>query len=68
MLSLEDEALDAVLEIDDEDITKENGVDAIIERLNKLFKKDSTITKYQTLGAFETFRRPANMSIQAFLN
>ena len=32
-LSLEDEALDAVLEIDNEDIAKENGVDAITERL-----------------------------------
>ena len=68
MLSLEDEALDPVLEIDDEDIAKENGVDAIIERLNGLIKKDSTITKYQALEAFETFRRPASMSIQAFLN
>ena len=68
VLSLEDEALDAVLETDDEDIAKENGVDAIIERLSKLLKKDSTITKYQALEAFETFRRPASMSIQAFLN
>ena len=68
VLSLEDEALDAVLEIDDEDIAKENDVDAIIERLNRLFKKDSTITKYQALEAFETFERPAGMSIQAFLN
>ena len=32
MLSLEDEELDAVLEIDDEDIAKENGVDVITER------------------------------------
>ena len=31
MLSLEDEAPDTVLEIDDEDIAKEDGVDAIIE-------------------------------------
>ena len=46
---------------------KENDVDAITERLNRLFKKDSTITKYQALEAFETFSRPANMSIQAFL-
>ena len=68
VLSLEDEALDAALEIDDEDIAKENGVGAITERLNMLFKKDSTITKYQALEAFETFRRPASMSIQAFLN
>ena len=66
VLSLEDEALDAVLEIDDEEIAKEDGVDAIIERLNRLFKKDSTITKYQALEAFETFRRPSNMSIQSF--
>ena len=32
VLSLEDEALDALLGIDDEDIAEENGVDAIIER------------------------------------
>ena len=32
MLSLEDEELDAVLEIDDEDIAKENDVDVITER------------------------------------
>ena len=68
MLSPENEALDAVIVIDDEDIAKENVVDAIIERLNRLFKKDSTITKYHALEAFETFRRPASTSIQAFLN
>ena len=62
-LSLEDEALDAVLEIDNEDIAKENGVDAITERLNRLFKKDSTITKYQALEPFEAFRRPASIKL-----
>ena len=61
MLSLEDEALDAVLVTDDEDIAKEKEVDAIIEHLNRLFKKDSTITRYQALEAFETFRRPASI-------
>ena len=45
MLSLEDEALEAVLEIDNEDIAKGNGVDAIIECLNRLFKKESPNTK-----------------------
>ena len=63
VLPLEDEASDAVLEIDDAEIAKDDGVDAIINRLNRLFKKDSTITKYQTVEAFETFRRPSNMSI-----
>ena len=62
-LSLEDEALDAVLEIDNEDIAKENGVDAITERLNRLFKKDPTITKYQALEPFEAFRRPASIKL-----
>ena len=41
VLSLEDEALDAALEIDDEDVAKENVVDAILERLNRLFKLSS---------------------------
>ena len=67
-LSLADEALDAVLDTDDEDIAKENGVDAIIEPLNRLFKEDSAITKYKAIEAFEPFGRPASMSIQAFLN
>ena len=48
-------------------MAKENDVDAIIESLNRLFKKDSTITKYQALEGFETFRRAASMSFQAFL-
>ena len=68
VLSLEDEALDAVLEIDESDISKENGIDFIIECLNRLFKKDSTVIKYQTLEAFMTFKRPSNMPIQAYLN
>ena len=46
MLSLEDETSDAALEIDEFDISKENGVDFIIECLNRLLKKDSTVTKY----------------------
>ena len=46
VLSLEDKTLGAVLEIDELDISKENGVDFIIECLNRLLKKDSTVTKY----------------------
>ena len=68
VLSLEDEALDAVLEIDESDISKENGVDFIIHCLNRMFKKYSTVTKYQALEVFRSFKRPSNMSIQAYLN
>ena len=66
---LEDEALDAVLEIDEAEIAGENGVDAIKNRLNRLFnKKDSTITKYQAFESFMTSKRPSTMSIQACLD
>ena len=68
VLSLEDEALDALLEINESDISKENGVDFIIEHLNRLLKKNSTVTRYQALEAFMTFKRPLNMPIQAYLN
>ena len=63
-LSLEGEALDAVLEINESDVSKENGVDFIIDRLNCLFKKDLTVTKYQAWR----LSRPSNVSIQAYLN
>ena len=62
---LEDELLDAVLEIYDAEIAQDDGAGAFINCLNRLFKKYSIITEYQALEAFETFR---NMSIQALLN
>ena len=60
--------MDAVLKIDEAEITGENGADAIIIRLNHLFKTDSTITKYQAFESLMTFKRPSAVSIQAFLN
>ena len=68
MFSLEDEAVDVVLEIDDTIISRDDGVDAIINSLNELFKKGSTITNHQALEPFETFKRHSDMFIQAFLN
>ena len=63
-----DEALVIALEIIDTDISKENDVDAIINRLNRLFKIDFTITKYQLLDeafqniteGFETLSGPSS--------
>ena len=68
ILSLEGEGQDAVLEIPENDISSENDVNVIINRLNRLCKKDSTVTKYQALEAFEVFRWSCDMSIQSFLN
>ena len=68
VLSLEDEALDAALEIDEVEIAGENGVDGITNRVNRLFKRGSTITKYQAFESFMTSKRLSAISIQAFLN
>ena len=51
VLPLKVETLDAVLETDDTEITKDDDVDAIINRLNKLFKNESITTKYIALEA-----------------
>ena len=56
ILSLEGEGQEAVLEIPENDISSENDVNVIINRLNRLCKKYSTVTKYQALEAFEIFR------------
>ena len=42
-------------------------MDATINRLNLLFKKDSAVTKYQGFES-NAFKRPSAMSFQAFLN
>ena len=42
-LSLKGEAQDAVLELGEGEISSETGVKNIIDRLDKLFKKDGTL-------------------------
>ena len=44
VLSLEGQTQETVLAIPENDIAIENGVDAVINRLNRLYKKDSTVT------------------------
>mgnify|MGYP001800695033 CR=1 FL=1 len=46
-LSLEGEARDAVSELSEADYVMENGAHIILARLDKLYKKDSTFTKFQ---------------------
>ena len=43
-------------------------MDGITNRVNRLFKRGSTITKYQAFESFITFKRLSPMSVQAFLN
>ena len=41
-------------EIPENGIAHKNGADVIIIYLNRLYKKDSTVIKYQALETFET--------------
>ena len=63
ILSPKAEAQDAALEIDEKEITKDDGIDTIIKGLDHLYLKDPTVTKYEALEIFETFRRPTKMII-----
>ena len=60
ILSLEGEAQNAVLELNTNDITDKDGVNKIIECLNRLYKKDELTEKYNVLESFETYKRNSN--------
>ena len=67
VLTLEGEAQDAVLEPHTDVISGKDGVSKIIERLNKIYKKDELSQKYNALEAFETYKRKGNTSIRDLL-
>ena len=66
-LSLEDKAQDVALQIPRDQLAQENGVELIIQRLDKIFKKDELSQKFNSLEAFESYRRPENTSIGDFI-
>ena len=57
VLSLEGEVQDAVLELEPNQITDRNRVKTIIDRLNKIYKKDELTQKYNALEAFEAYKQ-----------
>ena len=67
LLTLENEAEDKVLELDENDIICENGVDNIIKQLDKIYKNNETLEKFEALDNFETYRRSPEESINGFI-
>ena len=63
-MSLRGPAQEAVLEIPAEEINADNGIDKVIEKLDKLYTKDETLEKFETLEAFDSFLRKPETSIQ----
>ena len=67
VMSLEGKALDTILELDDKDISHKDGVTLIINKLNKLYKKDKLNKKFQDLEKFENYKRSSETPMQQFL-
>ena len=64
---LEGEAEDKILELEEDDIIAEDGLDNIIKQLDTIFKKNETVEKFNALDNFETYRRPSDISINDFV-
>ena len=67
MLLSEGEPLDAVLDLHSDIISGKDGVDKIIARLNKIYKKDGFTQKHNALESFEKYKRQNNTTIRNFL-
>ena len=67
VLSLEGEAQEAALEIEDTKLSSATGLKEITERLDKIYLKDALAEKYNALENFESYRRPSSTSIREFL-
>ena len=63
----EGEAEDALLEMSVEELTGDNSVDLIVERLDKIYKKNETLEKFEILDNFTTYCRPHHVSINDFI-
>ena len=67
VLNLKGKALDAVLEIDENIITSETGVEEILRKLDELFKEDKAQAALICYDKFERYSRPSEMTITDYL-
>ena len=65
---LSEEAQDAALGLEEAAIACATGVKNITECLDKLYLKDKTQTAFDALEAFETYKRPHELSITDYCN
>ena len=53
----------AVLELEENEIYCNEGLDNILARLDRLYKKDETLQKFQWMEKFEAYSRTEDMTI-----
>ena len=63
-MSLKGTAQEAVLELAEDEINGENGLEKVTEKLDKLYLKDATLEKFETLEEFDRFQRVPEKTIQ----
>ena len=68
LLTLEGLAKEAVLELDATKINAADGLKNVIERLDRLYLKDTTLNKFQALEAFDSYTRSPTTSIQEHIH
>ena len=67
-LTLQMKALEAALEIEIKDLTDDQGVKKLIEKLDSLYLEDINQSAYAAYESFEMYRRPKDMNMKEFLN
>ena len=66
-MALKGKAKEAVQEMTLDEIKSDNGFEQMIEKLDAVFKTDDNQAAYMAYRDFETFVRPADMTIQDFI-
>ena len=67
-LTLQGKAREAALEIEIKDLTDDQGVKKLIEKLDSLYLEDINQSAYAAYESFEMYRRPEDMNIKEFFN
>ena len=66
-LRLDDTTQEAILEVmTHAQMKEENGADTLVGHLDKMFKKDESITAFELYERFESYQRPAELSIKEY--
>ena len=51
-----------------DETNSKDRVKKIMAKLDKLYKKDDAISKFQSLATFETYKRPSKLSVPEYIN
>ena len=67
-LTLQGKAQEAALEIEIKDLTDDQGVKKLTEKLDSLYLEDINQSAYAAYESFEMYKRPKDMNMKEFLN